>query len=111
MSDGSNAAKGLPGYKKALSGGFYPQLFNAAPAAPPDAGQPSLLSGYESSPLIDDPPTRPPPKPDRYVRDLHQCEACGFTGFSITDAAKCPDCGGMQKAITPTYTPGTPWTA
>ena len=43
MSDGANAAKGLPGYKKTFTTGYYPEQYNTGPAAPPDAGLPNFL--------------------------------------------------------------------
>jgi len=109
MSDGANAAKGLPGYKKTFTTGYYPEQYNTGPAAPPDAGLPWSVGGYDYNPLIADPPTPPPPPPDRGIKHLTTCEACGVTGFSKTDAATCPSCGEMAQAVTPTYTPGTPW--
>jgi hypothetical protein len=109
VSDGSNAAKGLPGYKKTLTEGYLPELYNAPTPAPPTAGLPWAVGGYEYNPLIEDRPSPPPPEPDRYLRNMRKCGSCGAAGFSTTDAAKCPECGAMQQAVTPTYTPGTPW--
>lgn len=106
---GENAAKGLPGYKKTLSQPYLGELFNSPTPAPPDAGLPWTVGGYEYNPLIEDRPTPPPPTPDRGIKDVGKCQACGAFGFSRTDAAKCPSCGEMQAAVTPTYTPGTPW--
>lgn len=104
---GENAAKGMPGYRKTLTGGFYPELYNTGPAAPPDAGLPH--TGYSDNPLSDDPPNPAPPTPDRGIQDVTSCKQCGTSSFSRTDAASCPNCGEMQQAVTPTYTPGTPW--
>jgi len=108
MSDGANAAKGLPGYKKTITQGFYPELFNAPPAAPPDL--PYDVNGSYSNPLTDPAVNPPIPQPDRGVRSLGRCPNCGSSSFNgTTDAVQCPDCGQIDRAITPTYTPGTPW--
>lgn len=106
---GENAAKGMPGYRKTLTGGFYPELYNTGPAAPPDAGLPWTVDGYSDNPLITDPPNPAPPAPDRYIQDKTTCKQCGTSSFSRTDAAGCPNCGEMAQAVTPTYTPSTPW--
>jgi hypothetical protein len=105
---GENAAKAMPGYRKAMTGGFYPQAFDAATPAPPDA--PSTLS-YSDSPLVKPAVNEPPTAPDRMLRGLSTCGSCGGTfGFNgVTDAAVCPRCAEMDAAVTPTYTPGTPW--
>jgi hypothetical protein len=111
MSDGANAAKGLPGYKKTLTQGFYPELYNAAPPAPPTApGLPYDVNGTYSNPLTDPATNTAPPPPDRHVVSLGRCPHCGSSSFNgTTDAVSCPDCGQVDRAITPTYTPGTPW--
>src|ERR1700758_4412081 len=111
MSDGSNAAKGLPGYKKTLTTGYYAELFNAPPAAPPTAGEPWTGPGYANRPRISDPPTPPPPPPDRMLRSLSTCGSCGATfGFSPNpDRAVCPRCDEGSRIATPTYSPGTQW--
>jgi hypothetical protein len=106
---GENAAKGMPGYRKTLTGGFYPELYNTGPPAPPDAGLPWKVGAETSNPLSDDPPNPAPPSPDRGIQDVTSCKQCGTSSFSRTDAAACPNCGEMQQAVTPTYTPGTPW--
>jgi hypothetical protein len=107
MSDGSNAAKGLPGYKKTLTQGFYPELFNTGPAAPPAAGIP-WTTRYEDSPLIEDPPTPPPPTPDRYIRSMSRCAACGAA--ILSGDTGCSECGQPIAAMTTGLTtPGTPW--
>ena len=106
---GENAAKALPGYRKTLTQGYYGELYNTGPPAPPDAGLPWTIGGYSDNPLISDPPTPPPPAPDRGIKHMGPCPACGVFGFSQTDAATCPNCSEMQRAVTPTYTPATPW--
>lgn len=105
---GENAAAGLPGYKKTLQQPYLQELFNSPPPAPPDAGLPWTV-GYEYNPLIEDRPTPPPPAPDRGIKTVGKCSACGAFGFSQTDAATCPSCGEGTAMVTPTYTPGTPW--
>lgn len=103
---GENAAGGLPGYRKTLTQAFTPQLYDTGPPAPPDAGLPGALGGYRDD---DAAVNTPPPAPDRCIMDKTQCPSCGSSVFLKTDAAACPNCGEMQQAVTPTYTPGTPW--
>lgn len=107
---GSNAAGGLPGYKKAANVGYYSELFNAGPAAPPDAGLPWTIGDQTNNPLIEDAPTPAPPKPDRFLRGLSTCGSCGATfGFSRTDAATCPNCTDAQSITNGLTAPGAPW--
>jgi ribosomal protein S27AE len=106
---GENAAKGLPGYRKTLSQPFSPQQYDTGAPAPPTAGLPWTIGGYSDNPLIDDPPNAAPPAPDRCIIDKTQCSRCGSSVFPTTDAAACPNCGEMAQAVTPTYTPATPW--
>jgi hypothetical protein len=110
VSDGSNAAKGMPGYKKTLTQGFNPELFNTGPAAPPDL--PYDVNGGYSNPLTDPATNTAPPQPDRHVQNLTGCPHCGSSSFAgTTDAVSCPDCGQVLRAMTTGLTaPGTPWT-
>lgn len=105
---GANAAGGLPGYQKTFTQPFSPAQYDAAAPAPPDAGLPSALGNFGSA-LDDMPPNTAPPTPDRCIIDKTQCPKCGTTVFPTTDAAACPNCREMMQAVTPTYTPGTPW--
>jgi hypothetical protein len=112
VSNGENAAKSTmgAGYKKAMTGSYYAELYNASPIAPPDAGLPWTIGDYTDNPLIDDPPSPPPPAPDRCLRGLSTCESCGATfGFSRTDAATCPNCTDAQTITNGLTAPGTPW--
>jgi hypothetical protein len=109
MGYGENESKGLPGYKKALSQPYLSELFDAPPAAPPDAGLPWTVGGYEDNPLIEDRPTPAPPRPDRGIKEVGRCKSCGSFGFSATDAATCPSCGDAEAMVSGLYTPGTPW--
>jgi hypothetical protein len=108
MSDGSNAAKGMPGYRKTLSSPYYSELYTGSAAAPPDAGLPWTVDNYTDNPLSDDPPNSAPPQPDRHIiGDLNKCAVCG--AFSQTDAAPCSSCGDAERMVTGLTTPGTPW--
>ena len=109
MSD-NNAAKGKPGYKKAIGQDYF-AAFNAAPPAPPDAELPWRIGGITDDPLSDDPVNKPPSAPDRHIRGLTTCGACGatFAGFNYTDAARCPNCTDADAITQGLTTPGTPW--
>ncbi len=106
---GENAAAGLPGYRKTLEHPYLEELYNGAPVAPPPAGLPWTVGGYEYNPLIEDRPTPPPPTPDRGIKNVGTCKTCGAFGFSATDAAKCPKCGEAEAMVTGMTAPGTPW--
>ncbi|MGO9731095.1 hypothetical protein [Mycobacterium sp.] len=108
---GENAAAGLPGYRKTLEHPYLEELYTGAPVAPPTAGLPWTVGGYEYNPLIEDRPSPPPPAPDRGIKTLHSCGSCGSTfGFNgVTDAAVCPRCGEAAAMVTGLTAPGTPW--
>lgn len=106
--NGENAAKGMPGYKKTLTSGYYTELYTGSAPAPPDAGLPWKVGDSDDNPLSSDPPNAPPPQPDRYIMDKGQrCQGCG--AFGVTDAAPCSSCGDAARMVTGLTTPGTPW--
>lgn len=104
---GENAAGGLPGYKKTLTQPFNPQQYDTGPAAPPDTGLPQALGNFGSA-LDDMPPNTAPPAPDRCIIDKDHAQRQS-SAFPTTDAAARPNRDEVAQAVTPTYTPGTPW--
>jgi hypothetical protein len=108
MSNGENAAKGMPGYKKTLSSPYYSELYTGAAPAPPDAGLPWKVGDSDDNPLSSDPPNAAPPQPDRYIIDKgNQCQGCG--AFIATDRAPCSSCSDAARMVTGLTMPGTPW--
>jgi hypothetical protein len=108
MSIGENAAKGMPGYKKTLTGPYYTQLYDGSAPAPPDAGLPWKVGDSDDNPLSSVPINGPPPAPDRGIIDKGaRCQGCGT--FIASDAAPCSSCSDAARMVTGLTTPGTPW--
>jgi hypothetical protein len=106
--NGENVAKGMPGYRKTLSGGFYTELYTGAAPAPPDAGLPWKVGDSDDNPLSSDPPNVAPPRPDRYIMDLgEKCSGCG--AFIASDRGPCSSCSDAARMVTGLTTPATPW--